>query len=545
MMLCKKRAISAILAVLTAFCVLLTGILASPQPVRAAAFSPATNGTNFIKQEDPALIITGTGAVKGDGFQGNYKYLTKSQRDGIRDEASADQYFPSNQRDTYLSNTVYSARTKEEKGGWLKMTVSGLDLRAVAESMGIELTASDAIYTKGSDGHTSSLMKAFSKERYAFDAEDAQSGTRVFPAIALQVNSAGDGELPRFVFGQENTSDFNMLAWEKWLKNIWIGERENVLTLSINGQNRSYTLGDLIGAKSGSYTAQYQYMENGVQKTVVATGIPLNRFLADAGVGVNTIVKTSDGTTVSDPSRYFLAYDAEVNSEPMKTSGQLVLLGPGTTKDQVVKENITGISATVVTPANVAGLKAMRKSYNSIRIAWNRASGAQGYNIYRYEKGKRGGYQLLDCVEGTANTTYTDRGLKTGTRYYYKVKAYITVGSIDIEGAFSNLAAITPKLGKGKVRKVSRYGKRGIKIKWNRVSGANGYQIRLGTNRKTTKGRNFYTVKKGTTVSKTIRYLKKKNQKKKRRYYVKMRPYRKVSGKKVYGAYSAVKSIKR
>lgn len=535
----EHRRSKTILVGLLIVCMFLTSGFLEPQSAAVASFNPGANGTQHVKQETPSLIITApaTASGTGDGFLGNYKYLTEKQMDGISDEATADVYFASQERDTWLADVVYSARTKESKGGWGQYAISGLDLRAVAESMGFSAQQDCSVFMKGTDGHTSTLANAF-KERYTFPSETAAqgSGTAVSPAIALEGKQMA-GDLPRLVFGQESSGDFNMQDWEKWLKCVWLGKKETVLTVTLNGQQKNYTLADLIGTKSGIYQSTYQYTDGGSQETATATGIPLDKLLADAGMSGTNIIKTADGKTISSPSRYFLAYDAELDSGTFHTSGQLVLFGPGTTKGEVVKENIKGISVSVKAPAAAKGLKATKKSYNRIGLSWGKVSGAHGYNIYRYNSSSKK-YQLLDCTEGATRTSYTDSSLKTGTKYSYRVKAYITVGSIDVEGAFSNTASATPALAKT-TAKLSRYGKQGIRIKWKKVDGANGYQVRLGTNKKTTKGKKTYTIKRGSTLKKNV-----KNLKKGKRYYVKVRPYRNIGGKKVYGAYSSVKSIK-
>ena len=85
-----------------------------------------------------------------------------------------------------------------------------------------------------------------------------------------------------------------------------------------------------------------------------------------------------------------------------------------------------------------------------------------------------------------------------------------------------------PKWSKVKVKKKSIY------IKWKKVSGAKGYQIAY---RKM--GPNKYKYIKTTKTSKTIKKLKSKKY-----HQVKVRAYKTVSGKKVYGPWSKVKKKK-
>lgn len=65
--------------------------------------------------------------------------------------------------------------------------------------------------------------------------------------------------------------------------------------------------------------------------------------------------------------------------------------------------------------------------------------------------------------------------------------------------------------------------KKALKVTWQKVNGAKGYEIKLATNKKFTKGKKTVKVKKGSATSKTIKKLKSgKN------YFVKIRAYKKV-----------------
>lgn len=82
--------------------------------------------------------------------------------------------------------------------------------------------------------------------------------------------------------------------------------------------------------------------------------------------------------------------------------------------------------------------------------------------------------------------------------------------------------------------------KKGFKVTWKKVSNAKCYQIKYSTSKKFTKKTSkTATVKKATTTSKTVKDLKKK-----KTYYVKVRSYKTVNGKKVYSDWSNVKKVK-
>jgi hypothetical protein len=70
------------------------------------------------------------------------------------------------------------------------------------------------------------------------------------------------------------------------------------------------------------------------------------------------------------------------------------------------------------------------------------------------------------------------------------------------------------------------------------VTGATGYEIYMST-----KKSSGYKKVKTVTSAKTVKYTK-SSLKKGKTYYFKVRTYRTVNGKKVYSAYSSIKSVK-
>lgn len=83
-------------------------------------------------------------------------------------------------------------------------------------------------------------------------------------------------------------------------------------------------------------------------------------------------------------------------------------------------------------------------------------------------------------------------------------------------------------------------GKKKIKVKWKKqTAGSPGYQIQYSTNSKFKSGKKTITVSKNKTTSKTLTKLKAK-----KKYYVRIRTYKTINGKKVYSSWSKAKSIK-
>lgn len=107
------------------------------------------------------------------------------------------------------------------------------------------------------------------------------------------------------------------------------------------------------------------------------------------------------------------------------------------------------------------------------------------------------------------------------------------------EANANNPTPATPKTTKPKkvkIKKVKSY-KKALEVTYGKVS-ASGYQIQVATDKKFKKNKKTVTAKKSKTKVKISKLKKKK------KYYVRVRAYKSVSGKKVYGAWSKVKTVK-
>lgn len=171
-------------------------------------------------------------------------------------------------------------------------------------------------------------------------------------------------------------------------------------------------------------------------------------------------------------------------------------------------------------------------TYNTVSLSWKKVSNATGYEVYRYNKTTKK-YSKIATV---SKTTYKNEKLATGTKYTYKVRAYKkTEDGSNVTSAFSKSVSATPSLGKVTGVTVKNSAKGQAKITWKGVSGATGYTVYRATSKTGT-----YRVVKTGSVAKS--YVN-KNLTKKKTYYYKVRAYRMVSGKKVYGNTSLAKAV--
>ena len=212
-----------------------------------------------------------------------------------------------------------------------------------------------------------------------------------------------------------------------------------------------------------------------------------------------------------------------------------------TRKIKALKENVKDeynfkideLKSADTKPKKVTGLKAKKQTTTSITLNWSKASGATGYEIYKYNSSKK----KWEKVGSTTKTSYTVKKLKAGTKYKFKVKAYKTVNKKKYYGSYSSELQTATKTSTPKITSLTT-GSKKANLKWKKVSGATGYEVYMATSKN-----GKYSKVKTITKSSTVKYSKTKL-KKNKKYYFKVRTYKTVNGKKIYSSYSTVKSIK-
>ena len=81
--------------------------------------------------------------------------------------------------------------------------------------------------------------------------------------------------------------------------------------------------------------------------------------------------------------------------------------------------------------------------------------------------------------------------------------------------------------------------KKALVVYWNKIANVSGYQIQVATDKKFKKSKKTVTVAKQNASKKTVKKLKAK-----KKYFVRIRAYKIVDGKKSYGKWSKIKSAK-
>ena len=87
-------------------------------------------------------------------------------------------------------------------------------------------------------------------------------------------------------------------------------------------------------------------------------------------------------------------------------------------------------------------VKALKK--HRAKVTWKKISGVTGYKVYRAAK-KNGKYMLVKTIKKAKTLKYTDKKLKKGRKYYYKVRTYTKIDGGTYLGKWSKVKRITAK----------------------------------------------------------------------------------------------------
>ena len=187
----------------------------------------------------------------------------------------------------------------------------------------------------------------------------------------------------------------------------------------------------------------------------------------------------------------------------------------------------TSISART-NPSAVTGLKLKGRAADALRLAWTKNTSADGYIIERKD-----GSQWVRVAKITNNSTveFKKSGLKAGTAYTFRVKAYKMSGKTALYGTAKTISVCTnPSTVSGLKLKASA--KDAIRLAWSKNTSADGYIIEMKSGSTWTR---VGKISKNSTVE-----FKKSGLKSKTSYSFRVKAY-KMSGKTaLYGATRAI-----
>ena len=94
-------------------------------------------------------------------------------------------------------------------------------------------------------------------------------------------------------------------------------------------------------------------------------------------------------------------------------------------------------------PYTTTGFKMKSATKNAITLQWNKNISASGYCIEKWDGSK---WVQIKRYTSNANVTYTATGLKANTAYKFRIRAYKTIGNVNVYSAYS--AVVTARTQK-------------------------------------------------------------------------------------------------
>ena len=82
-------------------------------------------------------------------------------------------------------------------------------------------------------------------------------------------------------------------------------------------------------------------------------------------------------------------------------------------------------------------------SKKQVKIKWNKVNGTVGYEIYM-SNSKKGKYTKINNAAANS-VSFTKKKLKSGKRYYFKMKAYTKINNTKVYSSFSKIKSIKVK----------------------------------------------------------------------------------------------------
>lgn len=171
-------------------------------------------------------------------------------------------------------------------------------------------------------------------------------------------------------------------------------------------------------------------------------------------------------------------------------------------------------------------------SKNQVTLGWKKVSKAQGYDIYRSDE-SNSGFEKIASISSGSTLTYTDKGVKSGNTYYYKIAATYKIKGSAGRGSYSKVTEVAV-LKQGSISSITLGDNNVLNISWNSVANASGYELASAVSEKGT----YTTLQTSGATSFTHSNLVQGTT-----YYYKVRAYKDLSnGIRMYGPWSAVKA---
>lgn len=174
---------------------------------------------------------------------------------------------------------------------------------------------------------------------------------------------------------------------------------------------------------------------------------------------------------------------------------------------------------------------------NFVTLTWDKQTAANGYEVFKYDASSKK-YVLYKNITNPNTNACKVTGLASNKKYNFKVRAYQIDDSEKTYAPFGAVVSQYTSIAKPKLNSAKSNSKKKIKASWSKVKGASGYQVMWSTYKNFSKNYKTKSVK-AKYSSKTVTTAQSKKS-----YYVRVRAYKTISGKKVYSPWSNTKKVK-
>ena len=193
-----------------------------------------------------------------------------------------------------------------------------------------------------------------------------------------------------------------------------------------------------------------------------------------AGADTYLVLRTTDDGPVETIARISSSDPLSYTDADAVETGKLYNYCVIATKTEAELTSHSDLSSryAVCRPAAPENVRLTNES-KGIRLDWDVVPLATGYEIYRSTNNSK--WSKVKTISGGATVAWTDTGCKSGSGYYYRVRAVAKIGDVSYRSAYT-YADRFYRLSRPSISAISVV-TGGFKITWKQISGATGYQI--------------------------------------------------------------------
>lgn len=519
--------------------------------ISGADFYEVERSTDGKKWTSLSKKVTGTSYKDSKSLTvgKTYKYRVRAVDDRliIKDEVSAWSTVSAKPLPGKVTGLKVSSRTHNSvKLTWTKVAgASGYEIQYYTGSAwkSYKKTTSNTL--------TASSLTLGKTYQFRVRAYRTVSGKAVYGAVSSTVKTSPYLKATSTFVLKDVTTSTLKLSWAKvtgakgyevynTVTKKWTNVK-TATTLTVKSLKAGTKYGFIVRPYSGSYKGTSSATRYYTTKTTVPSGVKVT-------AATNSSVTFSWSKVTGAAGYQYGIYDYATKkwtyATTTKTSATVNNLNSTSkyavrVRAYVKNSNVSGISGTTYSdwssnaysytaPKAVGTITATNTTTSSVTFSWAKVAGATSYTVYRYSSSKK-----AYVSEGTTSgTSFTVKGLYTGTAYKFKVQAVLTVkGYTTRTSADSKIYTFTTMTTAPTGLNLEQTADSRILLSWNAAKGATGYEIYILKPSATS----YTLLKTATSASAVVTSLKSNSE-----YAFKIRAYVTNSGKNYYTSYSNV-----